>query len=100
MFDATIDQLWPSEPPNIVRFEADDEAVLHAVAEGIGIAPMPQGRAHTLRVPGTHLCTVAGQAALLDIAIAFRPDNTNPVLPPLIDLVRAATTKRRPAASG
>jgi DNA-binding transcriptional LysR family regulator len=100
MFDVTIDQLWPSEPPNIVRFEADDEAVLHAVAEGIGIAPMPHGRAHTLRVPGTHLCTVAGQPALLDVAIAFRPDNTNPVLPPLVDLVRAATTKNRSATSG
>lgn len=100
MFDATIEQLWPSEPPNIVRFEADDEAVLHAVAEGIGIAPMPQGRAHTLRVPGTHLCTVAGQPALLDVAIAFRPDNTNPVLPPLVDLVRAATTNRRSGTSG
>jgi DNA-binding transcriptional LysR family regulator len=100
MFDVTIDQLWPSEPPNIVRFEADDEAVLHAVAEGIGVAPMPHGRAHTLRVPGTHLCTVAGQPALLDVAIAFRPDNTNPVLPPLVDLVRAATTKNRSATSG
>lgn len=100
MFDATIDQLWPSEPPNIIRFEADDEAVLHAVAECVGIAPIPQGRANTLRVPGTHLCTVAGKPALLDIAIAFRPDNTNPVLPPLIDLVRAVTTNRRSASSG
>jgi hypothetical protein len=70
------------------------------VAEGIGIAPIPQGRAHTLHVPGTHLCTVAGQPALLDVAIAFRPDSTNPVLPPLIDLVRAVTANRRSGTAG
>lgn len=45
MHDAIVRQLWPHRPPNVVRNEADDEQVLYAVAAGVGIAPMPAGRA-------------------------------------------------------
>ncbi|ANS31148.1 LysR family transcriptional regulator [Rhodococcus opacus M213] len=87
MYDRIVEQLWPKAPPKVVRNEADDEQVLYAVAAGVGIAPMPRGRALTFRVPGVHLCEVAGSPPTLDVGIAYRPDNPNPALQHLLTLV-------------
>ncbi|GAF49496.1 DNA-binding transcriptional LysR family regulator [Rhodococcus wratislaviensis] len=77
MHDAIVRQLWPHRPPNVVRNEADDEQVLHAVAAGVGIAPMPAGRATAFRVPGVELREVAGEPRYLEVAAAYRSDNPN-----------------------
>ena len=47
---------------------------------GCGIAPIPQGRARMLRIPGVHLCEIAGEQPTLDVAVTYRPDNPNPAL--------------------
>ncbi|MER2223440.1 MAG: LysR family substrate-binding domain-containing protein, partial [Rhodococcus sp. (in: high G+C Gram-positive bacteria)] len=86
MYSRTLEQLWPNSTPDIVRFEADDEQVLHAVADGVGIAPIPQGRARMLRIPGIHLCEIAGEQPTLDVAVTYRPDNPNPALAPFVAL--------------
>jgi DNA-binding transcriptional LysR family regulator len=89
MYDRIVEQLWPTEPPRVVRNEADDEQVLHAVSAGVGIAPMPRGRAITFRVPGVRLCEVTGPSPTLDVGIAYRADNANPALFHFLDLAHA-----------
>lgn len=78
MYDAIVAQLWPEHPPHVVRHEADDEQMLRAVAAGVGIAPVPAGRATVLQVPGVRLCRVDGPAPVVTLGLAFRPDNPNP----------------------
>lgn len=95
MYSRTLEQLWPDGAPSIVRFEADDEQVLHAVSDGVGIAPIPQGRARMLRIPGVHLCEIAGEQPTLDVAVTYRQDNPNPALAPFVALAereRSSTT--------
>ncbi|RZL81005.1 MAG: LysR family transcriptional regulator [Rhodococcus sp. (in: high G+C Gram-positive bacteria)] len=87
MYDRIVEQLWPKASPTVVRNEADDEQVLYAVAAGVGIAPIPRGRARTFRVPGVHLCEVAGPPMTLDVGIAYRPDNPNPALQCFLALI-------------
>ncbi|NKT45602.1 LysR family transcriptional regulator [Rhodococcus hoagii] len=90
MYDAIVEQFWSGTGPRVVRNEADDEQVLHAVAAGVGIAPMPAGRAAAFRVCGVHLCTVAGPPKYLDVGIAYRRDNPNVALRSFLELCRLA----------
>ncbi len=87
MFDTIVAQLWPDDPPRIVRFEADDEHLLRAVAAGIGIAPIPAGRAGVLRVPGVRLCRIDEPTPEVTVAVAYRPDNPNPAVGLLLELL-------------
>ena len=87
MYDRIVALLWPNTAPNVVRYEADDEQVLLAVAAGVGIAPMPAGRAAAFRVPGVALCQVAGDPRTLQVGLAYRLDNPNPALKQFLDLV-------------
>lgn len=86
MYDRIVEQFWPERPPTVVRNEADDEQMLHAVAAGIGVAPIPAGRAATYRVPGVHLCEITGPPRYLPVGIAYRPDNPNPALHRFLEL--------------
>lgn len=86
MYDAIVEQFWSGGGPRVVRNEADDEQVLHAVAAGVGIAPMPAGRAAAFRVAGVHLCKVAGPPKHLDVGIAYRQDNPNVALRRFLEL--------------
>lgn len=94
MYDRIVEQLWPKVSPHVVRNEADDEQVLYAVAAGIGIAPIPSGRALTFRVPGVHLCEVADPPTTLDVGIAYRSNNPNPAFRHFLDLVGNHTSGR------
>jgi DNA-binding transcriptional LysR family regulator len=87
MYDCIVEQMWPDTAPRVVRSEADDEQVLHAVGAGVGIAPMPAGRANTFRVPGVHLCQLDGPPMYLTVGIAYRPDNPNAALRDYLDLI-------------
>jgi DNA-binding transcriptional LysR family regulator len=71
----------------VVRREADDEQVLHAVAAGVGVAPMPAGRAATYRVPGVHMCEIEGPPMYLTVGLAFREDNPNLALRLFLEVV-------------
>ncbi|MFE4502165.1 LysR family transcriptional regulator [Rhodococcus sp. NPDC056743] len=87
MYDAIVEIFWPTTAPNVVRREADDEQVLHAVAAGVGVAPMPAGRAATYRVPGVHMCEIEGPPQYLPVGVAFRADNSNLALRLFLDVV-------------
>lgn len=87
MYDAIVEMFWPTRAPNVVRREADDEQVLHAVAAGVGVAPMPAGRAATYRVPGVHMCEIDGPAMYLTVGLAFRADNPNLALRLFLEVV-------------
>ncbi|MFI6309960.1 LysR family transcriptional regulator [Nocardia fusca] len=87
MYDCIVEQMWPDTAPRVVRSEADDEQVLHAVGAGVGIAPIPAGRANTFRVPGVHLCQLDGPPKYLTVGIAYRPDNPNAALRDYLDLI-------------
>jgi DNA-binding transcriptional LysR family regulator len=64
-------QLWPNSGPRIVRQELDDEQLLLSVAAGVGIAPVPEGRARALRIRGVRLKHVTSPMPTVDLALAF-----------------------------
>jgi DNA-binding transcriptional LysR family regulator len=89
MHDAITRQLWPDGGPRIVREEPDDEQLLLSVAAGTGIAPVPAGRAHALRIPGVRLKRVTAPTPTVELALAHQPHRTAPALRELLRLVDA-----------
>ncbi|WP_328979962.1 LysR family transcriptional regulator [Streptomyces canus] len=89
MHDLISRQLWPDRGPRIVREEPDDEQLLLSVAAGVGIAPVPEGRARALRIPGVRLKHVTAPMPTVDLALAHRPAGTAPALQGLLGLVDA-----------
>ncbi|MFF4733204.1 LysR family transcriptional regulator [Streptomyces mirabilis] len=87
MHDLITRQLWPDGGPRIVREEPDDEQLLLSVASGIGIAPVPEGRARALRIPGVRLKRVTAPMPAVDLALAHRPGDATPALRGLLSLV-------------
>ncbi|MEU6379115.1 LysR family transcriptional regulator [Streptomyces sp. NPDC046909] len=87
MHDLITRQLWPDGGPRIVREEPDDEQLLLSVASGIGIAPVPEGRARALRIPGVRLKRVTAPMPTVDLALAHRPGDATPALRGLLGLV-------------
>jgi DNA-binding transcriptional LysR family regulator len=89
MYDLITRQLWPDGGPRIVREEPDDEQLLLSVASGTGIAPVPEGRARALRVPGVRLKRVTVPTPTVGLALAHQPAGTAPALRGLLSLVDA-----------
>ncbi|WP_326660297.1 LysR family transcriptional regulator [Streptomyces canus] len=89
MHDLISRQLWPDRGPRIVREEPDDEQLLLSVAAGVGIAPVPEGRARALRIPGVRLKHVTAPMPTVDLALAHRPADPAPALQGLLGLVDA-----------
>jgi DNA-binding transcriptional LysR family regulator len=87
MHDLITKQLWPDGGPRIVREEPDDEQLLLSVAAGTGIAPVPEGRARALRIPGVRLKRVTAPMPTVDLALAHRPASAAPALRGLLGLV-------------
>jgi len=87
MHDLISRQLWPDGGPRIVREEPDDEQLLLSVASGLGIAPVPEGRARALRIPGVRLKRVTAPVPTVDLALAHRPGAATPALRGLLGLV-------------
>lgn len=73
MHDLITGQLWPERGPRIVREEPDDEQLLLAVAAGHGIAPIPAGRAHALRIPGVRLRRLTPPIPTVGLGLAYDP---------------------------
>lgn len=86
MHDLITRQLWP-DGARIVREEPDDEQLLLSVAAGTGIAPVPEGRARALRIPGVRLKHVTAPMPTVDLALAHRPASTAPALRGLLGLI-------------
>lgn len=89
MHDRIVEQVWPDEPPQVVREEADDEQLLHAVGDSVGLAPVPAGRARALRVRNVRLRRLTAPTPTVELGLAYHRDNTNPALPWLLELARA-----------
>ncbi|WP_406483538.1 LysR family transcriptional regulator [Streptomyces sp. NBC_01615] len=101
MHDLISRQLWPDGGPRIVREEPDDEQLLLSVAAGAGIAPVPEGRARALRIPGVRLKRVTAPMPTVDLALAHQAASATPALRGLLSLVDAlagpsAEGRRRP----
>ncbi|MCX5337513.1 MULTISPECIES: LysR family transcriptional regulator [unclassified Streptomyces] len=86
MHDLITRQLWP-DGARIVREEPDDEQLLLSVAAGTGIAPVPEGRARALRIPGVRLKHVTAPMPTVDLALAHRPASIAPALRGLLGLI-------------
>ncbi|GHD61455.1 LysR family transcriptional regulator [Streptomyces mirabilis] len=89
MHDLISRQLWPDGGPRIVREEPDDEQLLLSVAAGAGIAPVPEGRARALRIPGVRLKRVTAPMPTVDLALAHQAASATPALRGLLSLVDA-----------
>jgi DNA-binding transcriptional LysR family regulator len=70
MYDRIVSQFWPGGA-HIAREEADDEQLLLAVSTGSGIAPVPEGRARALRMPGVRLRHLTAPMPTVDLAVAY-----------------------------
>lgn len=70
MYDRIVSQFWP-RGAHIAREEADDEQLLLAVSTGAGIAPVPEGRARALRIPGVRLRHLTAPTPTVDLAVAY-----------------------------
>lgn len=73
--DEIIGQIWPNNKPHIVGEEPDDEQLLQAVAQGVGIATLPQSRAQMLRTPGVVLRRLEDPVPTTRLAAAWLADS-------------------------
>ncbi|QMU73835.1 LysR family transcriptional regulator [Streptacidiphilus sp. P02-A3a] len=93
MHDLITSQLWPDQGPLIVRVEPDDEQLLLAVAAGYGIAPIPEGRARALRVPGVRLRRFTAPTPVVGLGLAYNPRADTRT----VNLLLALVEPRQPA---
>ena len=87
-YDSVIRQFWPSGPPPVVREEPDDQQLLRAVAAGEGVAPVPEHRARELRSPGVVFRHLASPQPTVQLGLAYRTRDTNPVVLNFVALLR------------
>ena len=87
-YDAISGQVWPGGLPPIVREEPEDEQLMRAVAEGAGIAAVPEHRARALRRRGVVLRRLAEPAPRIDLGLAWRAGPLPPVVQAFVDLAR------------
>jgi DNA-binding transcriptional LysR family regulator len=90
-YDAISGQVWPGGLPPIVREEPEDEQLMRAVAEGAGIAAVPEHRARALRRRGVVLRRLEEPAPRIDLGLAWRAGPLPPVVRAFVDLVRGGT---------
>jgi DNA-binding transcriptional LysR family regulator len=90
-YDAISGQVWPGGLPPIVREEPEDEQLMRAVAEGAGIAAVPEHRARALRRRGVVLRRLEEPAPRIDLGLAWRTGPLPPVVRAFVDLARAGT---------
>ncbi|OXM69972.1 LysR family transcriptional regulator [Amycolatopsis vastitatis] len=87
-YDAISGQVWPGGLPPIVREEPEDEQLMRAVAEGAGIAAVPEHRARALRRRGVVLRRLEEPAPRIDLGLAWRAGPLPPVVRAFVDLAR------------
>ncbi|MFJ7213845.1 LysR family transcriptional regulator [Amycolatopsis sp. NPDC098790] len=87
-YDAISAQVWPAGVPPIVREEPEDEQLVRAVAEGAGIAAVPEHRARGLKRRGVVLRRLEDPVPVIDLGLAWRAGAVAPVVRGFIDLAR------------
>jgi len=85
-YDAISGQVWPGGVPPIVREEPEDEQLMRAVAEGAGIAAVPEHRARALRRRGVVLRRLEDPVPRIDLGLAWRAGSVAPVVQAFVDL--------------
>ncbi|WP_372665506.1 LysR family transcriptional regulator [Amycolatopsis kentuckyensis] len=88
-YDAISAQVWPAGVPPIVREEPEDEQLMRAVAEGAGIAAVPEHRARGLKRRGVVLRRLEDPVPVIDLGLAWRAGTVAPVVRGFVDLARA-----------
>lgn len=89
-YDAISAQVWPGGVPPIVREEPEDEQLMRAVAEGAGIAAVPEHRARGLKRRGVVLRRLTDPVPVIDLGLAWRAGTPAPVVRSFVDLARGA----------
>jgi DNA-binding transcriptional LysR family regulator len=89
-YDAISGQVWPEGLPPIVREEPEDEQLMRAVAEGAGIAAVPEHRARALRRRGVVLRRLEDPVPRIDLGLAWRAGVVSPVVRGFVELSRQA----------
>ncbi|MBE1495264.1 DNA-binding transcriptional LysR family regulator [Amycolatopsis lexingtonensis] len=89
-YDAISAQVWPGGVPRIVREEPEDEQLMRAVAEGAGIAAVPEHRARGLRRRGVVLRRLEDPVPRIDLGLAWRAGAVSPVVRGFVALARGA----------
>ncbi|VVJ25040.1 Transcriptional regulator [Amycolatopsis camponoti] len=89
-YDAISAQVWPGGVPRIVREEPEDEQLMRAVAEGAGIAAVPEHRARGLKRRGVVLRRVAEPVPVIDLGVAWRAGTAAPVVRAFVEMARGA----------
>ncbi|MEC3976737.1 LysR family transcriptional regulator [Amycolatopsis sp. H20-H5] len=79
-YDAISSQVWPGGVPPVVREEPEDEQLMNAVAEGAGLAAVPEHRARTLRTPGVVLRRLTDPVPRIELGLACRADPVGPLV--------------------
>ncbi|MGK3201691.1 LysR family transcriptional regulator [Amycolatopsis sp. MEPSY49] len=87
-YDAISAQVWPAGVPPIVREEPEDEQLMRAVAEGAGIAAVPEHRARGLKRRGVVLRRLEDPVPVIDLGLAWRAGVVAPVVRAFVDLAR------------
>ncbi|WP_290062176.1 LysR family transcriptional regulator [Amycolatopsis solani] len=87
-YDAISAQVWPGGVPPIVREEPEDEQLMRAVAEGAGIAAVPEHRARALRRRGVVLRRLEDPVPRIDLGLAWRAGALSPVVRGFVALAR------------
>ncbi len=85
-YDAISGQVWPGGVPEIVREEPEDEQLMRAVAEGAGLAAVPEHRARALRTRGVVLRRLTEPVPRIELGLARRAGPVSPVVKAFFDL--------------
>ena len=88
-FDSIYRQVWGKAGPRIVAEQPDEEHILAAVAQGMGIAVITESRAHTLNFSGVAIRRFTDPQPQVELGLAWNPDAVSPMLERFLELAKA-----------
>jgi DNA-binding transcriptional LysR family regulator len=91
-YDRIINQIWPDNPPRIVRQEPEAEQILAAVASGTAIAVLDRHRAAKLCPSNVLIRRFAAPRPHTELTLIWRSTCQSAVLTSFIRTVRTRST--------
>lgn len=89
VWDAMLTQIYGTPTTSAVaRWEPDEERMLAAVADGVGITFLPDSRARTLRPQQVTYRRCTEPEPTISIGLAWRRHATNPALAPFLEVAK------------
>jgi DNA-binding transcriptional LysR family regulator len=96
MHDRLFNRIWgASSAAPIARLEPDEDQMLRAAAEGVGIALVLRSRAEMMRVAGTSVLGIEDASLTVDIALAWRAGNSNAKVTRFIEIAEGVVSPGR-----